>query len=122
MKHILSFNPTLHKEGMVVLGTEIKRLNAFRCALELGHLEIARLLVHAGYDVTKEKYLWTNENLPQSLVLNFDFWLELQRLISQPTPLKELSRRLLRRNLGYKIRIHLDEINLPPFIKRILLT
>ena len=104
------------------MGTEFKKINVFRCALELSHFEIARLLINSGYDITREKYLWTNENLPQSLVQNFDFWLELQIIMSQPTPLKELTRRILRKLLGHKIQSHLEELCLPPFIKKILLT
>ncbi len=124
MKELLSVNPRLDIEGLLKLeaGAGIRKLNPFQCSLYCGHPEIAQMLVQAGHDLTQEKYLWTNEDLPEYLVQDVDLWLLLQEIISQPLPLLEIIRRYLRKMFGFQIHDKLKAVTLPPVLKMYLKT
>ena len=68
-----------------------------------------------------EKYLWTNEDLPEYLTLDVDMWLSLQEKISQPITLMETVKLYIRRTMGYKMNSNIQYINLPAVLKRYLL-
>ena len=124
VKELLASNPRLDIEGLLKLeaGAGIRRLNPFQCSLNCGHPELTRMLVQAGHDLTLEKYLWTNEDLPEYLVQDVDLWLWLQEIISQPLPLLEIIRRYLRKLLGFQICYKLKSITLPSALKLYLQT
>ncbi len=117
---LLQFNPDLYLEGLVAVGPEIRKLNPFQCAVVMGHLDIAKLLVHAGYHVTQETFLWTNENIADSLVLNTEFWSWLREVVSEPVSLLETCRKYLKKQLGFQIRRHVSSLPIPPLLRSFL--
>ena len=87
-----------------------------------GHLDGARMLILAGYDLRQETYLWTNKNIPEVLVLNPEFWEWIQEFISSPPPLRQLVRRLFRRILGCPLNKKLEKLTiLPQFLRNYIL-
>ncbi len=120
---LLTVNPSLDISGFLKFesGETTKKLNPFQCSLYCAQPEITRILVQGGHDLTQEKYLWTNEDLPEYLVQDVDLWLWLQEIISQPLPLLEIIRRYLRKLFGYKIQLKLDDTMLPTYLKSYLL-
>ncbi len=117
---LLQFNPHLSIEGLVTVGPELRKLNPFQCAVVMGHLDIAKLLVHAGYHVTQDTILWTNENVADSLLLNTEFWSWLREVVSEPLSLLEMCRRYLKELLGFQIRRHVSSLPIPPLLRSFL--
>ncbi len=117
---LLQFNPDLNIDGLVTVGPELRKLNPFQCAVVMGHLDIAKLLVNAGYHVTQETILWTNENVADSLLLNTEFWSWLREVVSEPLSLLEMCRRYLKALLGFQIRRHVSSLPIPPLLRSFL--
>ncbi len=124
VKELLLANARLDIAGLLKLrvGVEIKRMSPFLCSLLQGYPEIARMLVNSGHDLTEETYLWTNEDVPEFLTLDIEFWLWLQEIISQPSTLMETTRRFLRRSLGFEIAHKIEQVKLPPMLKKYVLS
>ena len=80
------------------------------------------MLILAGYDLRQETYLWTNQDIPDVLQLNPEFWEWIQESIASPAPLRQLVRMLLRRILGTPLNKKIQELTtLPPFLRNYLL-
>ena len=76
----------------------------------------------AGYDLREEPYLWTNEDIPDMLQMNVEFWHWLQEYISQPLPLLQCVRKWIRKTLGVPINKKLEELKcLPRYLKNYIL-
>ena len=117
---LLNSNCRLDLRGTVYLqdmATFRKGVTAFESALLRGHLQAARLMVEAGYDLRYEYYLWTNRNVPEPLVENSAFWHSLLDFVAQPRDLMTLCRRVIRNSLRYKLSFVVDSLPLPLILK-----
>ena len=123
VKELLQANAQLDIAGLLKLkpGAGMRRMNPFLCSLLQGYPEIARMLIKCGHNLTGDKYLWTNENVPEYLTLDVEFWLWLQELISQPITLMETVKIYLRKYMGYNITRTMTHLNLPAALKKYVL-
>ncbi len=99
---------------------EFRKLRPLTCAVLTSHSHIARMLVQAGHDLSQEKYLWTNEDVPKQLVLNVELWGWLRDAVSRPMRLAHLSKLTVRRFLGTNLQSKLMNMEIPVVLKRYL--
>ena len=111
---LLTVNCSLHLLArMHIDGIQHTGVTPFRCALLCGHGEAAQLLVHAGYDLTTEHYLITNQNVPDYLLQNKDMLEWLQELVINPLDLKVVCRKIIRYFLGHFVQEGIQKLSLP---------
>ena len=121
VRELLQYNAKLESAGLLMVEKEYRKINIFECALVSQHFEIAKLLVHAGYDLTQEKYLWTNEEVPKQLVLNLEFWCWLRERIAQPITLLGTTKHKIRNCLGNNIHRKVLDLDLPIILRNYIL-
>ena len=121
VRELLQYNAQLEATGLLMVEKEYRRVNIFECAVITQHFEIARLLVHAGYDLTREKYLWTNDDVPKQLILNLDFWCWLREMVSQPKTLLYGTKKKIKHCLGSNVKRKLIDLDLPVILKNYIL-
>lgn len=118
---LLKANCRLNPAGEVKIDHIYCTVSPLQCAVIRGHFGVARLLVEAGACARAERYLYDGENVPHRLVEDCDFWLWLVGQVSNPTSLFDLCILRIRECIGLKLTSHLDQLPLPPFIRRCLL-
>ena len=96
-------------------------MSPFECCVLKKHWELAEIIVLSGYDLKQELYLVTNENVPQNLVDNFDFWTWLHINLNSPQTLDFISRRFLRKVLGRHLVNKLKILKLPKRMEDLIL-
>ena len=118
VRELLQYNTQLEATGLLMVEKEYRRVNIFDCAVITRHFEIARMLVHAGYDLTLEKYLWANDDVPKQLILNLDFWCWLREMVSQPKTLLQVTKKKIKHCLGSNVKRKLNDLDLPVILKK----
>lgn len=118
---LLNYNCQLDTPGDV----RIERINItftpLQCAIHIGFTCVARLLVLAGAHLNDLTYLWTNEDVPESLVMECDFWSWLIEQATNVSPLVILCQRTIRKILGKPIHRKVELLPLPRSIKGFIL-
>lgn len=120
-KKLIIHNSDMEVEGVLAVDRIWVTMTPFYCALFKGYKQFAVLLVYAGYTLKKERYLWTNQNVPTILVKDLEFWLWLKEVAASPLSLMTICRNVIRRSLGAHIRMKMDALFLPKAIKKFLL-
>ncbi len=118
---LLGANCNMYMAGKVKYGQDCYCITPFKYAIMLEYWRFAEVMVMAGYDLTKEKYLLTNEDVPQTLVLNFDFWGWLIQSINNPRTLKTLCRNKVRHLIGRMSDAKVEMLPLPKRLQSMLM-
>ncbi|XP_046568869.1 serine/threonine-protein phosphatase 6 regulatory ankyrin repeat subunit C-like [Haliotis rubra] len=95
-------------------------VDPFELAIMLGYLNIARLLVEAGYQRYQKPYVFDRAPLPRSLRENPDMLEWLKEKCSVPESLTTLAVYTLRRCIGRDIVSKVRNLPLPPKLRRML--
>lgn len=106
--------------GQLKMRGELIPMTPFKCCIIKEHWEFAELLVFGGYDLSAEEYFLTNENVPQQLVENFDFWAWLHSYFRNPVRLKHMCRLVIRSHLQFPILASIDKLELAPGMRNFL--
>lgn len=118
---LLKANCRLNPVGEVKIDHVYRSVSPLQCAVVRGHFAVARLLVEAGACARSERYLYDGENVPPKLVEDCDFWLWLVSQVSNPMSLFDLCVLRIRDCMGLRLCSQLDQLPLPPFVRRCLL-
>ena len=117
VKQLLLTNCRVNTLGEIKIDRTSLTLTPFKCALLKGYLDMAKLLVLAGYNLHHEEYLWSNKDVPGVLVENVEFWSWVQEQVNVPWSLAIQSRIRIRELLGKPLKQRLEQLPLPRAIK-----
>lgn len=119
----LKWNCNLFPKGRIQRRRQDYCLDAFEISVFLGHLEMARTLVMAGYGLERIGYLKNvscKEDLPESLQTNPDLLDWLRAVANNPRPLSEECVFCIRRVLGKDVERKVSRLPLPSKTKDLI--
>ena len=109
------------KQEVEVRRNTAMALTPFGYALHKGHLDLAKMIVHAGYNLREERYLWAEGDTPEILLINPELWYWLQGLSQNPRRLSHLCQIALRSVLEKTTEEAVSDLPLPKSIKDAIL-
>jgi ankyrin repeat protein len=120
-KRLVAANCSLDVVGRINHNHNRHFATAFHCAVLLEHFNIAEFLLLADYDLRFEKYLVTNDGVPDTLVKNYEFWGELCDIVKNVRSLCEMCRRVIRKQVGVDICNKVDQLPIPARFKQYII-
>ena len=96
-------------------------INPFQCAIKKRHWAFTVMLVHAGYDLSREHYLWTEECVPATLQENLPLLQWLKQCTRTPADLLVLARSCCRSRLRSPLVRYVPVLTQSPCLRKLLM-
>ncbi|KAK2144179.1 hypothetical protein LSH36_780g02064 [Paralvinella palmiformis] len=120
LARLISWNANLDLSGHLKIDGQRQSITPLRCAIAQRRTEAAMLLLLGDCDITKETYLWTNDNVPEGLVVNLELWSWMREFAFEPRPLLWLCRRKIRQMMDKRLWINIHQLLLPPYLETVI--